>query len=72
MSILEYTEEFYKVNIRVGHVEDNLERVAKYINWLRFEIQDEMNLLSLNYVEEASQFSLKVEEKLVRRSQGKN
>ena len=36
----EYTKEFYKVNIRVGYVEDNLERAARYINGMRYEIQD--------------------------------
>ena len=47
---------FNKVNIRVGHVEDNPEKVVRYINRLRFEIQDEMSLLSPNFVEEAYQF----------------
>ena len=56
------------MNIRVGHVEDNPEKVARYINRLRFEIQDEMSLLFLNYIEEAYQFSLKVEEKLAKKS----
>ena len=67
----EYTKEFYKVNITAGHVEDNLERVARYINGLRFEIQDEINLLSPNSIEEVYQFSLKAKEKLARKSQGK-
>ena len=53
MAIKEYTEEFYKVNNREGDMEDNPERVAKYINGSIFEIQDEMNLLSPNSVEEA-------------------
>ena len=34
--VKEYTEEFYKVNIRAGYVEDCPERVARYINGLRF------------------------------------
>lgn len=46
MSLKEYIAEFYKVNIREHNVEDNPERVAKYINRMRFEIQVEMNLLS--------------------------
>ena len=46
--------------------------MARYINGLRFEIQDEMNLLSPNLVEEAYQFSLKAEEKLSKESQGKS
>ena len=52
-------------------MEDNPKRVAKYINGLRFEIQDEMNMLSPNSMEESYRFSLKVEQKLARKNQGK-
>ena len=32
MIVKEYTEEFYKLRIRVGHVEDDMEKVSRYIN----------------------------------------
>jgi hypothetical protein len=67
MTVREYTEEFYKVNIKSGHIEDTLERVARYANGLRFDIQDELSLLSLKSVEEAYQIYMKVEEKLMRK-----
>ena len=67
MTVREYTEEFYKVNIIYGHIEDKLERVARYVNGLRSDIQDELSFLSLRFVEEAYQVSLKAEEKLMRR-----
>lgn len=38
MTIKEYTEEFYKLSIRVGHAEDDVEKVARYINGLRYDI----------------------------------
>lgn len=63
----EYTQEFYRFNIREGYLEDNPKRVARYINGLICDTQDEMNLLSPNFVEEAYHFSLKVEEKLARK-----
>eukprot|EP00253_Pinus_taeda_P023587 PITA_23587 len=76
MSVKEYTEEFYKLNIRTGHVEDDLEKVARYINGLRYEIQDEISLLSLKIVEDAYQATLKAKENLLRtqnqRNRGKN
>eukprot|EP00253_Pinus_taeda_P012243 PITA_12243 len=76
MPVKEYTEEFYRLNIRIGHVEDDLEKVARYINGLRYEIQDEISLLSLKTVEDAYQAALKAEEKLLRkqnqRNRGKN
>ena len=53
LTMKEYIEEFDKVNIRAGYIEDWLERVARDINELRFEIQDEMNLLCPSSIEEA-------------------
>jgi len=67
MTVREYTEEFYKVNIRSRHIEDTPERVARYINGLRSDIQDELSLLLLRSIEEAYQVSFKVEEKPMRR-----
>jgi len=61
MSEKEYTEYLYKPNIRAGHVEEDDEKVVRYINGIRYEIQDEINLLTLRTVEDASQVALKVE-----------
>ena len=76
MTVKEYTEEFFRLNIRSGHTEGGLERVARYINGLRYDIQDELSLLNLKIVEDAYQVALKIEEKLLRkqnqRNRGKN
>eukprot|EP00253_Pinus_taeda_P033292 PITA_33292 len=72
MSVKEYTEEFYRLSIRTRHVEDDLEKVARYVNGLRYEIQDEISLLSLKIVEDAYQASLKAEEKLLRKQSQRN
>ena len=53
MTTREYTEEFYQVNLRAGHVEDTPEKIARYINGLRLDIQDEINILSPRTIEEA-------------------
>ena len=71
MTIREFTEEFYKVNIRSSHIEDTPEKVARYVNSLRFDIQDELSLLSLISVEEEYQVDLKAEEKLMRKQSQK-
>ena len=63
----EYTEEFYRVNLRVGYTEDTSERIARYVNRLRMEILDEISILSPNNTEEAYQSAVKVEEKINRR-----
>jgi hypothetical protein len=47
MSVKEYTEEFYKLNIRAGHRESDDEKVARYMNGLRYDIQDEMSMMTI-------------------------
>jgi hypothetical protein len=69
MSVKEYTEEFYRINIRVGHWESDVEKVDRYMNFLRYDIQDEMGMMTIRNVEDAYQIALKVEEKL-RQKQG--
>jgi hypothetical protein len=38
MTMKEYTEEFYRLNIKAGHRESDDEKVAKYLNGLRYDI----------------------------------
>jgi hypothetical protein len=71
LTMKEYTEEFYKVSIRVGQIQETEKKVARYINGLRMEIQDEMSMLSLKTVDEAYQMALKAEEKLLRKQSAK-
>jgi hypothetical protein len=47
MSVKEYTEEFYRINIREGHRERDDEKVSRYMNGLRYDIQDEMSMLTI-------------------------
>jgi hypothetical protein len=67
MTVKEYTEEFYKLNIRAGHRERNDEKVSRYMNGLRYDIQDEMSMVTIRSVEYAYQMALKAEEKLSRK-----
>jgi hypothetical protein len=67
MSVKEYIEEFYKINIRVGRRESDDEKVARYMNGLRYDIQYEMSMIIIRNVEDAYQMALKVEEKLSRK-----
>ena len=59
LTIREYIEEFYKVNLRAGYVEESIEKNARYINGLRMEIQDEISMISPKTMEEAYQCALK-------------
>jgi hypothetical protein len=67
MSMKEYTEEFYKLNIRAGHRESDDEKVARYMNGLIYDIQDEMSMMIIRTIEDAYQMALKAEEKLSRK-----
>lgn len=46
LTLREYTKIFYKVNLREGYVEDAPENIARYIDGLRMDIEDEINMLS--------------------------
>jgi hypothetical protein len=67
MMVKEYTEEFYRLNIRAGHRESDDEKVARYLNGLRYDIQDELSMATIRTVEDAYQMALKAEEKLSRK-----
>ena len=62
-----YTEEFYILDIRSGHVDDDVEKIVRYINGLRSRIQDEISFMKLESVEEAYQYALKAEEILTKK-----
>jgi hypothetical protein len=64
MTVKEYTEEFYRLNIRAGHRESDDEKVVRYLNGLRYEIQDELSMVTIRTVEDAYKMALKAEEKL--------
>ena len=38
MSVKDYIEKFYRLDIRSGHVDDEVEKVARYLNGLRSRI----------------------------------
>ena len=64
MSVKEYNEEFYKINIRAGHPESDDEKFSRYMNGLRYDIQYEMSMMTIQTVEDAYHMALKAEEKL--------
>ena len=40
MTVKEYTKKFYRLDIKFGHVDDDVEKIARYINELRSRIKD--------------------------------
>jgi hypothetical protein len=61
MTVKEYIEEFYRINIRAGHRESDDEKVARYLNGLRYDIQDELSMVTIRTVEDAYHMALKAE-----------
>ena len=64
MTMREYTEEFYKINMRAGYIEDTTEKVARYLNGLRYDIQEELSLVNPTGIDEAYQYALRAEERI--------
>ena len=67
MIVKDYTKEFYRLDIRSGHVDDDVEKITRYINGLRSRIQDEISFVKLESVEEAYQYAFKAEEIMIKR-----
>jgi hypothetical protein len=67
LTVKEYTKEFYWLKIRAGRHESDEEKVAGYINGMRYEIQDEINMVTMRIVEDDYHATLKAEEKLARK-----
>jgi hypothetical protein len=47
MTVKEYTKEFYRLSIRAWTYRGRCGKSGRYINGLRYDIQDEISLLSL-------------------------
>jgi hypothetical protein len=67
MTVKEYTEEIYRINIIVGHHQSDDDKVSRHMNCLRYYIQDEISMVTIRNVEDAYQISLRAEEKLARK-----
>jgi hypothetical protein len=67
MTVKKYTEEFYRLNIRVGHQKRDDEKVARYMNGLRYDIQDEMSMITIRMMKYDFQMAVKAEEKLIQK-----
>ena len=67
MTAKEYTEEFYKINLREGYIENTIDKVAKYLNCLWYDIQDELRLVNSTGIDEAYQYAFRAEERIHRR-----
>ena len=54
--------DFYRLDIRSGHLDDDVEKITRYINGYWSGIQDEIIFAKLESVEEACQYAFKAKE----------
>ena len=64
--VWDYIEEFFRLSFRSFIKEPEYQHVARYVNGLKYAIQDEMSTHYLRIVDESYQVALKVEEKVER------
>jgi hypothetical protein len=65
--VKQYTEDFYRLNIRAGQKENEYEKTTRYINGMSYEIHEEINMMSISKFKDSYQEALKAEEKLARK-----
>lgn len=61
MDINTYIEEFQKLCLRSKAIESECVKIKRYLNDIRFDIQEEMNLLSHDVVNKCYHLDLKME-----------
>lgn len=66
-SVVDYTEDFYKLMARCDNQESEDQLIARYINGLKPPIRDEVELQQVWKLNDAYQLALKVEAKISRR-----
>ena len=67
LDVSSYTEEFHKLSLRAKKHENEVEKLARYMNGLRTNIQDEISILTPDSVHKCFQLALRAEEKFKRR-----
>lgn len=64
-----YTKEFHKLSLRAKKHENEVEKLARYMNGLRQNIHDEISILTPNTIHKCFPLALRVEDKIKRRNE---
>lgn len=71
MLVQECTQRFLCLRIRTDMHEEEEQASLKYLNGLKFQVQDERMFVQVNTIDEAYQYALEPEEKLSRKQGGR-
>ena len=63
LDVSTYTQEFHNLTLRAKMYETEKQKPARYINGLKYSIQDELTLITLGSVHQCFNMALKFEEK---------
>lgn len=67
-----YTEEFHRLSLRCKNQESESRKVERYINGLKYNLQDEISIMAPETFSKCFQMALRAEEKLKRKSEQQN
>ena len=69
MDVSTYTQEFHNLTLRENVHETNKQNLARYISGLKYSIQDELTLITIDLFHQCFNLALKIEEKKKRRGE---
>ncbi|XP_059067541.1 uncharacterized protein LOC131858345 [Cryptomeria japonica] len=69
LDVSSYTQEFHNLTLKAKMFETEKQKLARYINGLKYSIQDELTLVSVESVHKCFQLALKIKEKQKRRGE---
>ncbi|XP_059067542.1 uncharacterized protein LOC131858346 [Cryptomeria japonica] len=69
LDVSTYTQEFHNLTLKAKMFETEKQKLARYINGLKYSIQDELTLVNVESVHKCFQLALKIEEKQKRRGE---
>ena len=63
LDVSTYTQEFHNLTLRAKVYETEKKKLARYVNGLKYNIQDELTLITLGSVHQCFNMALKIGEK---------
>ena len=72
LDVSTYTQEFHSFSLKERMYESEKQKLARYINGLKYSIQYELTLVSMDYVHKCFLLALKIEDKKKRKGDQNN